>query len=139
MDNWERAALDRYITRDDDSAEEEELTPGEAAEARDNAAEADRLAFAWALHEQAERGEYTRAQWHAERAVLDAARAYIADAARFGPGDFKSAIALREAVEALDGKEETAEGRHGASCTCGACLDHDERAFTVWHDSEPSS
>jgi hypothetical protein len=110
MDSRERAALDRYITRDDDSTEEEELTPGEAAEARDAAAEADRLAFAWSLHEQAERGEYTRAQWHAERDLIRAARAYIADAARFGPGDYRSAIALREAVEALDGKEEP-EGR----------------------------
>jgi hypothetical protein len=104
MDSRERAALDRYITgnygedqrRDDASAEEEEeeLTPGEAAEARDAAAEADRLEFAWALHEQAERGEYTRAQWHAERELIRPPGPISRTPPGSGPGDYKSAIAL---------------------------------------------
>lgn len=26
--------------------------------------------------------------------------------------------------------------KHGASCTCEACMDKDERTFTVWHDPD---
>ena len=25
---------------------------------------------------------------------------------------------------------------HGASCTCDACMDRDERLFTVWHEDD---
>jgi hypothetical protein len=98
MDSRERAALDRYITRDDDSAEEEELTPGEAAEKERKAREG----FALAMSDAILCGAYTIAIAEAENDLLRAARAYVADAARFGPGDFKSAIALRAALEAYD-------------------------------------
>lgn len=32
-----------------------------------------------------------------------------------------------------------ARAPHGASCTCDACMDRDERRWTVWHEPLPTA
>ena len=45
---------------------------------------------------------------------------------------------MLRAMDAFVGDQDDggAEAAHGASCACDACMDRDERLFTVWHEDD---